>query len=85
MTGIQYRPTIPGLVPEIEERHAARFGGYRWKQWLALARQERIDGVAAYRLDRLVDLHSQDAVDRESRSRRKASERAATARSGAGR
>ena len=84
-TGIQYRPPIPGMVPEIEERHAARFGGYRWREWLELPRSERINGVAAYRLDRLVEIHSQDALDREAHGRRQAAERAATQRPARGR
>lgn len=68
-TGITYQRTLPGLVPEIEERDAARFGGYTWKGWTRLARQERIDGLAYARICRQIELHGQDAQNREAERR----------------
>lgn len=69
-TGISYHPTIPGLVPEIEIHHAARHSGYTWREWETLRRDQQVTGVAVYRLDRLVDLHANDAVTRRADYRR---------------
>lgn len=66
-TGILYGSTVRGLVPELEEREAAIFAGYRWREWLDLPRYERVDGVAHFRLHHLIELHGQDAVAEESR------------------
>lgn len=66
-TGIQYGTSVRGLVPELEEREAAIFAGYRWREWLELPRYERADGVAHLRLHHLIALHGQDAVAAESR------------------
>ncbi len=68
-TGIRYRPPIPGMVSEYEERHAAKWGGYRWHDWRALEREDRVHGVAHYRLDRLVENHSNDAVSQAGKDR----------------
>ena len=64
-TGITYRQIVPGVVPEIEEREAARFSGYTWKDWRELPTQERVDGVAHFRLRRAIDMNRQDAQQKE--------------------
>ena len=74
-SGIQYESLLPGLVSEYEEREAARWGGYTWPAWQALEREERIDGIAHYRLDRLISLHQLDAQEAD-RKRRESMEAA---------
>ena len=64
-TGITYRRIVPNVVPEVEEREAARFSGYTWKDWQELPTQERVDGVAYFRLRRAIDMNQQDARDRD--------------------
>lgn len=54
------------MVPEIEEREAAKFNGYTWRTWQDLPRRERVDNVAYFRLSRLIDLHREDAVYKHS-------------------
>ena len=66
-TGITYRRIVPNVVPEVEEREAARFNGYTWKEWLKLPRQERVDGVAYSRIRRYIDMHQEDAKGKEAR------------------
>ena len=63
-TGIVYQPLVPGLVPEIEAREAAVFGLYTWRQWQQLDWQERVDGVAHFRVHRAIELHQNEAVAR---------------------
>ncbi len=63
-TGIAYEPLLPGLVPLYEEREAAVFGHCAWRDWAALPVEERAAAVAHYRLHRLVELHSTDAMNR---------------------
>lgn len=60
---------LPGLVPELEERESALFCGYKWKEWLALERIERAANIAHYRMHRLIEMHGEDAVSRESERR----------------
>jgi len=48
-------------VPEFEERRAAQFNGYTWRQWLELPYEERVDGIAYLRLEREIELHQEDA------------------------
>ena len=74
-TGVRYSAILPGLIPEIEERDAARFGGYTWQQWRELPLVERVDGVAYYRMTRIVEIHKEDAVstDMKLRARRSGS------------
>lgn len=69
-TGIRFEPIIPGIVPEAEEREAAKHNGYTWRNWLELEHQERVDGVAWFRLTRLLELHSQEETSRYIESRR---------------
>ena len=64
-TGISYHRIVPNAVPEVEEREAARFSGYTWRDWLDLPHQERVDGVAYFRLRRAIDMHQQDAQNKE--------------------
>lgn len=69
------RSIFPGTVPEYEEREAARFGLYTWRQWERLPKGERIRGLAHYRAHRLIEMHEADAlnahVERESRRQRR--------------
>lgn len=62
-----------GVVPEYEEREAARFGLYRWTDWIRLSLKERVQGIAHYRMHALIELHSGDAhaehAERESQQR----------------
>lgn len=74
-TGLTYRPPIPGIVPEMEEREAARFVLTTWTEWRALPRTERVAAVAHFRLSRLIDLHGHDAVQRELRTRARRAKR----------
>lgn len=62
-----YGVDIPGLVPEMEEREAAIFNGYQWRKWRKLPHDERVTGVAHFRLHGLIEHHQQDAVARHSR------------------
>lgn len=71
-TGITFNSPIAGLVAQIEEREAAVFCGYTWKEWLNLERIERAAGVAHYRMHQLIERHGDDAVSRESDRRMKA-------------
>jgi len=68
-TGIEYQSLIPGLVPEYEEREAARFGHYTWRDWLSLPYLDRVVGVAHYRMFHLIELHHNDAVITEQERR----------------
>ena len=61
-TGITFRAPYPGIVPEMEEREAAMFASIRFLHWQKMTREERVDGVAHYRLHHLVEMHSEDAV-----------------------
>jgi hypothetical protein len=59
------------MVPELEEREAARWNGYTWKEWQEFdlldpwGRYNRAAGVAAMRMDRIISNHSDDAVNQE--------------------
>lgn len=64
-TGIEIRGPIPGLLPEYEEREAARFGRYTWSTWCALPRDERVHGVAYYRVNLLIQIHVSEASARK--------------------
>jgi hypothetical protein len=54
-------------VPQIEEREAARFSGYTWKEWQGLAYDEGVDCVAYFRIRRRIEMHQQDAQEKEIR------------------
>lgn len=62
---------MAGLVPEVEERDAARFNGYSWKEWSGLLYEDHVEGVAYFRLRRLIDMHEEDSVAREVERRTK--------------
>lgn len=64
-SGISFGRLLPRMVPEYEEREAARFGYYNWLQWQELAYQEKASVVAHYRLSRLIKMHENDAVGTE--------------------
>ena len=56
---------MPDVVPEIEEREAARYNGYTWRDWQKLEREERVDGVAYFRIRHQIEIHQADAEARE--------------------
>lgn len=78
-TGIQQIAVLEGLVPEFEEREAAIYNGYTWKEWLEFdlldpfGRWHRASGIAAYRMHFLQEAHINDAQneDMERRSHQK--------------
>lgn len=45
-----------------EEREAARFGNYNWTTWQQLPHEERVLGIAHYRVYKAVEMHKTDAV-----------------------
>lgn len=74
-TGIEFDALLPGLVPLYEEREAATYGHYTWREWRTeLEPEERAAAVAQYRLHHLVTLHQNDAMNAamERRSRQQA-------------
>ncbi len=75
-TGVRYNALIPGLVPEIEERDAARFNGSPWFDWRKQPYDERVTGVAYYRLSRIVEMHREEAVSTEMKRRTRLSAKA---------
>ena len=68
---------MAGLISEVEERDSARFNGYNWKQWRELQYEDRVDGVAYFRLTRIIEMCQEDAVSSEvdRRSRRSSRKR----------
>lgn len=66
-----FERVLPGVIPEIDEREAAKYSGYTWREWLDLSRFERVDCFAAFTLHNLIDAHSheaaQDAIERKRR------------------
>ncbi len=68
-SGVSYNALIPGMVAEIEERDSSRFNGYTWAEWRKLSYDERVTGVAYYRLSRVIEMHKEDAVATELRHR----------------
>ena len=60
-----YGGSLPGLVPEFEEREAAVFCHFNWSEWRLLHWWERARNVAHFRLHNLVNLHKNDAVARK--------------------
>jgi hypothetical protein len=67
-------------VPEIEEREAAIFCGYTWKEWQEFSlldpegRWNRAAGIAHYRLHHLIEQHIDDAVNANLNQRYKGQE-----------
>lgn len=78
-TGIQQTALLEGLVPEVEEREAAIFNGYTWKEWLEFdlldpeGRWHRASGIAHYRAHHLIEMHTEEAVNDEIERRSKGS------------
>lgn len=66
---MQFDPEIAGTVSQYEEREAARYCGYSWPEWQRVPRDERIDSVGYYRLNRLIELHIDDINERDMRMR----------------
>jgi hypothetical protein len=70
-TGIEIMGLVEGVVPELEEREAALFCGYTWKEWQNFSlldpidRYERAAGVAFRRMHILIEQHVDDAVNSE--------------------
>ncbi len=66
-------------MPQIEEREACRFSGYNWKEWQVLPYDERVEGVAYFRVRRRIDMnegdaryqHTQRKIKQQQRKRRK--------------
>lgn len=73
-TGITFEDdarTLLGLVAEFEEREAAIHAGYSWQEWMNTDIRDRGAAVAHLRLSRQIEIHSHDAVARESELRQK--------------
>ena len=64
-TEIEIVPEIDGWVSELELREAAVYCHYSPKELFELDWRERAACVAQYRLHRLIELHSEDAVNRK--------------------
>lgn len=69
------RPIFPGTIPEYEEREAARFGLYTWRQWGRLPKRDRIRGIAHYRVHRLIEMHEADALNAHAERQSKRAQR----------
>lgn len=69
-TGISYRRVLEDLVPEYEEREAARLCGYTWSDWQQLRRDEQVDGVAYFRIQHHIEMNIQDAQEKEQRRKK---------------
>jgi hypothetical protein len=64
-TGIEFCSDLDGLVSDFEAHEAAVYCHYTPSQFQRLSHDERAQVVAQYRLHRLVELHSDDAVNRK--------------------
>lgn len=47
----------------------AKWAGYRWTDWVALPRIDRVDAIAHYRVSLLIEIHQQDAAERAAKER----------------
>lgn len=65
ITGIRYHSLLPELVSLVEEREAAIFCLYNWREWQGLTWEEQAEGVAHFRIHRAIELHQNEAVARE--------------------
>ena len=75
------QPQIQGIVPQYEEREAARFSLIPWDHYLTLPLSARGGLVAYLRLHRLIDLHQHAAVQASAeRAQRQARMRSGTGR-----
>lgn len=64
-TEIEIVSEIEGWVSELELREAAVYCHYTPERFFELPWRERAASVAQYRLHRLIELHSEDAVNRK--------------------
>ncbi len=71
-TGILIGSQFAGTIPAYEEREAARFGLYNWTEWRLLNNDDKAMAVAHYRINGMISLHQQDAVNNEMERRDKA-------------
>jgi hypothetical protein len=55
-----------GIVPELEQREAALFCGYGWREYQELDWQERSLTVAHYRIHIMIENHVSDAANKKS-------------------
>ncbi len=70
-TGILIGSQFAGTISAYEEREAARFGFYNWTEWRLLNKDEKAMAVAHYRINGMISLHQQDAVNDEMERRNK--------------
>lgn len=52
------------MVPEYEEREAARFSGYTWTEWETSTHLEHVHAIAYYRAHIMIENHVQHAVNK---------------------
>jgi hypothetical protein len=68
-TGIVLGGLLPGMVPLFEEREASCQSNYTWKAWQRLTGEERAEAVAHYRIKLILNLHRDDAMNKEMKRR----------------
>ena len=61
--------TTEGLVSEYEEREAAVYSGYTWREWLDLHWYDRASCIAHHRLHNTIELHVSDAAESAAKSK----------------
>jgi hypothetical protein len=64
-SGVSLTQIVPGTVPEYEEREAARFGGYTWRDWERMPTLSRVRTIAHRRVMILIDMHHADRARRD--------------------
>lgn len=69
---------MPSLVPLFEEMQAARFSGYTWASFRDLSHDERVMCVAHYRADKMIRMHTDDALQSAIKAQQKKSRRKGT-------
>lgn len=70
-TSIRIGTQFTGSISAYEEREAARFGFYNWTEWRLLTNDDKAMAIAHYRVNGLISLHQQDAVNDEMEHRNK--------------
>lgn len=70
-TGILITAPVAGVVPEYDEREAARFALLTWEQYQALPRPDRAKTVAHYYVNNLIEAHTNAAIQEEIDRQRK--------------
>jgi len=73
-TGIELGGLLPGMVPLFEEREACCQSNYTWRQWHRLNGDERAEVVAHYRIRLILNLHRDDAMNKEMKRRNRRKE-----------